>query len=129
MGFELLTAAEVAKLKKPGKYAVGDGAYLQIAKPKEDGAPGARSWLFRYERDGRGHWMGLGPCSLVTLAEARVKARQARIQLLNGSDPLAAKREQRARAQLESAKAVTFQHAAERMMASHEAAWRNPKHR
>jgi integrase len=30
---------------------------------------------------------------------------------------------------VDAAKAVTFQQAAERMMASHEAAWRNPKHR
>jgi len=118
-----LSAAEVARIKKPGKHSVGDGAYLQVA------AGGTRSWLFRYERDGKGHWMGLGPCALLTLAEARAKARDARRQLLDGADPLATKREKRARARLEAATAITFKQAAERMMASHEAAWKNPKHR
>ena len=29
-----LSAAAVAKLRKPGRYAVGDGAYLQISQQK-----------------------------------------------------------------------------------------------
>ncbi len=64
-----LTAVAVGKLKKPGRYAVGDGAYLQIA------TGGTKSWLFRYKRDGKARHMGLGPYSLLTLAEAREKAR------------------------------------------------------
>jgi integrase len=73
--------------------------------------------------------MGLGPASLITLAEARDKAREARRALLDGADPLTAKRERRAHARLQAATGVTFKQAAERMMASHGAAWKNPKHR
>src|SRR3954464_14372925 len=86
-----LSAVAVAKLIKPGRYAVGDGAYLQIA------AGGTNAWVFRYQRDGKARHMGLGPVSLVSLAEAREKARQARRALLDGDDPLELKRQKRAR--------------------------------
>jgi hypothetical protein len=76
-----LTAVAIANLKKPGRYAVGDGAYLQIS------ASGTKAWIFRYQRDGRAHHMGLGPVDLISLAEAREKARQARRALLDGADP------------------------------------------
>src|SRR5215207_5509617 len=118
-----LTAFEVAKLTKPGRYAVGDGAYLQIA------AGGTKAWVFRYQQGGRARHMGLGPCNLVSLSEAREKARQARRALLDGIDPLQARLEKRAYARLEAAKEITFRSCAERMIASHEAAWKNPKHR
>src|SRR5215204_5256920 len=118
-----LTAVAVAKLTKPGRYAVGDGAYLQIA------AGGTKSWIFRYKRDGAARHMGLGPAALLTLAEAREKARQARRALLEGVDPLEAKAARLARTRLEAAKGMSFRDCAERMIASHEAAWKNPKHR
>ena len=116
-----MTAVAVGKLKKPGRYAVGDGAYLQIA------TGGTKSWLFRYKRDGKARHMGLGPYSLLTLAEAREKARQARRALLEGIDPLEAKAARRARARLDAARGMTFRQCAERMIASHEAAWKNPE--
>jgi integrase len=118
-----ITALQVAKLNKSGRYAVGEGAYLQISQW------GTKAWIFRYQRDGRQRHMGLGPASLITLAEARDKAREARRALLDGADPLTAKRERRAQARLQAATGVTFKQAAERMMASHGAAWKNPKHR
>src|SRR5215207_9169368 len=118
-----LSAVAVARLSKPGRYAVGDGAYLQIA------AGGTKAWVFRYKRDGKAHHMGLGPVSLVTLAEAREKAREARRALLDGADPLTARRDRRAAASLQAARGMTFRACAERMIASHEAAWKNPKHR
>src|SRR5829696_2901220 len=96
-----LTAVAVSKLTKPGRYAVGDGAYLQIA------AGGTKAWVFRYQRDGKARHMGLGPVSLVTLAEAREKAREARRALLDGTDPLTARREKRAQTRLATAQGVT----------------------
>jgi Arm DNA-binding domain len=66
-----LTAVALAKLTKPGRYAVGGGAYLQIA------IGGTRAWVFRYQRHGKARHMGLGSFSLLTLAEAREKARAA----------------------------------------------------
>lgn len=123
MAKALLTAAEVKALAKPGKHNCGGGCYLQIAPS------GSRSWLVRYERDGRDRWLGLGSAGLVTLAEAREKARQIRRRLIEGGDPLAEKRAARARARLDAATAVTFRDAAERLMAAKDAGLRNARHR
>jgi Arm DNA-binding domain len=76
------SAKDLAKITKPGRYAVGHGAYLQIA------VGGTRSWLFRYRVDDKQHHMGLGSCDYVTLQEARDKAIDAQRQRLNGVDPL-----------------------------------------
>src|ERR671913_2061499 len=93
-----LSAVAVVKLTKPGRYAVGDGAYLQIA------AGGTKAWIFRYRLDGEARHMGLGPVSLISLAEAREKARNARRALLEDADPLTIKRERRAASRVQSAK-------------------------
>jgi hypothetical protein len=95
------------------------------------GSDGAvrRSWLFRYQRDGRRHEMGLGATHTVSLAEARLKARGLRQQLLDDIDPLTAKRQRRAEQRLEAAKAMSFGACVEAYLATHEVAWRNEKHR
>jgi Arm DNA-binding domain len=62
---------ELAKINKPGRYAVGHGCYLQISQW------GTRSWLLRYVRGGKSRNVGLGSCTYVTLAEARQKAFEA----------------------------------------------------
>ena len=43
----------------------GGGLYLYVSKS------GARSWIFRWKRDGRPRDMGLGALNTVSLAEAR----------------------------------------------------------
>ena len=111
------TVTAVNKLKKPGRYAVGDGVSLQISQWH------TRSWIFRYKRHGRVHYMGLGPCSLVTLAEARAKGRDFRRQLLDGVDPLANKRRRRADEMLALARNRSFADCAHEYIASHEAGW------
>ena len=73
--------------------------------------------------------MGLGPVSLVTLAEAREQARECRRQLLAGADPIDARQSARLAAQAVAAVQVTFRECAERYIAAHETGWRNPKHR
>jgi integrase len=111
------TVTAVNKLKKPGRYAVGDGVSLQISQWH------TRSWIFRYKRHGRVHYMGLGPCSLVTLAEARAKGREFRRQLLDGVDPLANKRRKQADEILALARTRTLEQCAHEYIASHEAGW------
>ena len=59
-----LTVKQVSKLSKPGRYGDGRGLYLQITPA------GVRSWLLRYERDGRERAMGLGPIHDFSLDEA-----------------------------------------------------------
>ena len=117
-----LTALRVRQLVTPGRYGDGGGLYLQV----RDAAH--RSWLFRYTRAGRAHEMGLGPLADVSLAEARDLAQQCRKLLRQGVDPLAERRERR-RAVAAAADAMTFSAVAARYIATHEAAWKNAKHR
>ena len=57
--------------------------------------------------------MGLGPTHTVSLSLAREKAKAARLQLLDGVNPLLARRTARAHEASLAAKAVTFQECAE----------------
>jgi integrase len=118
-----LSAKRVANLKKPGRYGDGHGLCLQITPG------GVKSWLLRYERNGRERWMGLGPLHTISLAEARERARKARGQLLDGVDPLEARRRDQSLRALDTAKAITFEQAAVAYFNAHERKWRNDKHR
>jgi integrase len=117
------TAATVTVLKKPGRYAVGDGAYFQISKWY------TRSWIFRYQRLGKSRNMGLGPYPLISLAEARAKARNAKRMLLDGIDPLHAKRKARTDELLQIARTKTFKECAEQYISTHDSDWSNAKSR
>jgi Arm DNA-binding domain len=118
-----LTALQVTKAVKPGRYGDGHGLYLQVS------SSGVKSWLLRYERRGRERWMGLGPLHTVGLKDARDRALNARRQLLDGIDPLDARRAERAALTLEAARSLTFEQAAQQYFDAHEKRWRNPKHR
>ena len=110
-----LSAVGVAKLKEPGRYAVGDGAYLQISRW------GTRAWVLRYVLNGKPHYMGLGPSSC---GRRSSKARHGRRFLLDGIDPLEARRSARRRNLLNSSKQRTFRECAKAYIAAHEASWR-----
>lgn len=118
-----LTTKRVAKLRRQGRYGDGHGLYLQITEA------GVKSWLFRYERGGRERWMGLGPLHTFSLVEARERARRARQQLIDGTDPLADRKAKKAATALAVAKTITFQEAAITYFDAHERKWRNAKHR
>ena len=75
----------------------GGGLWVQVGVGK-DGKP-TKSWIFRYatsvttiSRTGREYrrerQMGLGPLYTVGLAEAREMARQARLLVRQGKDPI-----------------------------------------
>jgi len=121
-----LTALAVSKIRKRGRYAVGNGVYLQIA------GNSGRSWIFRFERDyggkRRGRHIGLGPTALVSLAEAREKGLEYRKLLLNGIDPLDHRNALRQQALAATTKRVTFQECADRYLAAQEAGWSNVVH-
>jgi integrase len=117
-----LTVKQIASLTGRGAHRVSRNLYLQISPN------GARSWLFRYMRDGRAHGMGLGPVDLVPLAVARDKATTLRKQLYQGTDPLEARRQEQA-AERAARTAATFRDCAEAYLNAQEAGWRNAKHR
>jgi integrase len=118
-----LTQKRIEKLKTPGRYSDGHQLYLQVQSPTN------KSWLFRYTFDGRERFMGLGPLHTIGLEEARERARQARKTLLDGADPLAVRLAEAARRALEAARTITFEAAAKTYYESHEASWKNAKHR
>ena len=65
----------------------GDGLYFR--KQTRDGA----AWMFRYRFAGRERWMTLGNFPDMSLAAARIEAREKRLMLDKRRDPLFAKQE------------------------------------
>jgi integrase len=119
--FGRLTALQVQRLRKAGKHPDGGGLYFIIHKG------GSRSWAFRYGRQGA-IWIGLGPAHSVSLAEVRERAKALRLQLLDGVDPLAAKRGEKQAARVASARTMTFDQCLDSYHEAHKAGWRNPRH-
>ena len=118
-----LSAVKIARLKKPGRYSDGGGLYLRVSEWQ------TRSWVFRFERAGRERQMGLGSIHTVSLAEARERARQARLLVLDGRDPIDVRIAERAAWRLEAAKAMTFEQCGEAYIKAHSPSWKNDKHR
>jgi integrase len=120
-GIEKLTALEVQRLKAPGYHGDGGGLWLQVSPS------GTKSWVFRYTL-GKAREMGLGALHTVSLADARIKARACRQQLLEGVDPIEARNAGRLAERAAAAKAIVFQTAGEAYVEAHRAGWKNLKH-
>lgn len=117
-----LSVLAVRSYEKRGLYGDGGGLWLKIA------IGGSKSWVFRYDLAGQRHEMGLGPLKTVDLALARVKARECRLLLLDGIDPLAKRRREKVAHRLEQARSITFDQCAQAYIAAHRASWRSAKH-
>jgi integrase len=118
-----MTPLAVSRIKQHGRHRVSDNLYLQI------GEDGRRSWVFRYQIGGKARMMGLGAYDLRTLAEAREEAHKLRRQLhLDHADPLQRRRVERAQAELEAERSITFQECAAKFLKAHESNW-SIKHR
>jgi integrase len=72
--------------------------------------------------------MGLGGYPNVTLAGAREAARNARLLIKSGKDPIAEARAAASALRASLARDVTFEQAARSYIAAHETGWRNAKH-
>jgi integrase len=119
-----LTTRKVASLREVGRYHDGGGLYLEIRRQ------GNKSWAFRYMIDGKARYLGLGPLHSVSLAEARVRAREARQVVIDGRDPIDARNAARAAAKAEQLRTVTFSEAVEQFLATAKIeSFRNDKHR
>jgi len=118
-----LSAVQVEATRASGYYADGGGLYLRVAPG------GSRAWMFRFARAGKTRDGGLGSYPTVSLSKARAEAERCRQLLAVGEDPIEARRKQRAAAQAATAKVMTFGECGAAVIASHEASWRNPKHR
>jgi integrase len=123
MSYNRLSARAVDAKKRRGRYSDGDGLVLQISKW------GTKSWIFRYERNGRERHMGLGSLNTVPLATAREVARKYRQLLLDGNDPIELRNTELQQRRLEAARQISFKECAEAYIAAHQTGWRNEKHR
>lgn len=117
-----LNALAVSRAHAPGLYADGDGLYLQITQG------GVRSWILRYRHAGKRRDMGLGSLAVVSLADARRKAADARKMLDAGHDPIAARTASHVAQAVTAARAMTFEAAALACIEDRKAGWRNAKH-
>jgi len=106
-------SAAFVRSAPPGKHCDGNGLYLFV-KPN-----GARSWIQRLVIRGRRRDFGLGGVSLVSLAEAREKARANRKLAREGGDPLTERRR--------THNMPTFAEAAARVVQQKRSGWRNPR--
>ena len=127
-----LTELQVRRARGPAVLLDGGGLRLRVAAPREgrDGkeVPGAKTWIYRFQLDGRRRDAGLGPYPDVPLAEARQRATELRNHRRDGIDPIEARRAKRAQARLDAAKAITFRECAEAYVAAHSVGWKNRKH-
>lgn len=121
-----LNAKQIENLTEPGTYEDGDGLRLVVK------GTGRKSWVLRFQLNGKRREMGLGAFPEVSLKAARLEAGAKRAQLLAGIDPLAARDAERealrASQQTAATKAVTFKTVSADYIAAHRAGWKNAKH-
>jgi integrase len=116
----LLNARKVETLSKPGRHADGGNLYLSISEN------GGRRWVFLYRFKGSRKEMGLGSAAKghVSLAAARKAASEARNLILEGNDPLVAKKIRK-----QAARTIpSFGAFADEYLASHRSKFRNEQH-
>ena len=121
--WDRLSATFVRGLKKPGKYYDGGGLMLLAAPTRTKGVVN-KSWLFRFQIDHRERVMGLGSARVVSLAEARAKANEARKLLAAGIDPLAHRNAERMAARAAELHTATFRQCLDGFLTSHGDRWR-----
>ncbi len=117
-----LTAARVAAIKKPGRYADGGNLVLRVSPE------GHKTWGFRYAINKRSRTAGLGPLHRVTLAEARERGMAMGKLLAAGLDPIDERTKVRTAEQAASARLITFREATRQFIADRKASWRSPQH-
>lgn len=114
----LVTAKTVRTLPK-GRYSVGGGLCLLVSSET------SRTWIFRYQIDGKRRDMSLGSANSITLTAAKTLADRARTMVADGKDPI----EER-RAPKREASAHLFRDVASEAIELFQAVrkWRNAKH-
>ena len=128
-----LSALSVAKIKKTGRHTVGgvDGLCLNIEG-------NSRVWILRavvgkrLDKDGKlkphRRDIGIGPYPEISLAEARAKATELRLQIRSGIDPIAHKQEQLEKLYLQKLRDKTFVECAKVVIANKARELKNEKH-
>jgi len=117
---KVLNSLSIKSINSVGKHADGRGLYLQVSKW------GTKSWIFRYQLNGRRREMGLGSISDLSLSEARKEIEVHRQLLLKGEDPKI--RRDSDKNKLQKRQAWTFDDCANGYIEAHKHSWTNVKH-
>jgi integrase len=125
-GINRLSGVDLRR-NRAGLFGDGGGLWLQVT-PAKDGKGFSRSWIFRWARGAQTRSMGLGSLITVTLSEARERARQCRLMVLDGIDPIEARAAERAAKAAANAKSMTFEQCANAFLAAHRQEWRSEQH-
>ncbi|ASL27862.1 tyrosine-type recombinase/integrase [Azotobacter chroococcum] len=116
-----LNPKQVENLTEPGTYEDGDGLRLIVK------ATGSKSWVLRFQINGRRREMGLGSYPEVGLKDARLAAGDQRKLLAAGTDPMAARdaerERQREEQRVKEARKVTFDALATEYWQAHGSSW------
>jgi Arm DNA-binding domain len=114
---------------RPGKYRDGDGLYLVVASPT------SKNWSYRYWKDRKQRWLGLGSHKDVSLKDARLARDAARLRVKGdrstpGVDIVQEKRAARQEAKVTELKLnlPTFEECAEIYIRERRLTW-SKKHR
>lgn len=125
-----LSSIEVKRLAHSGSrgkeiHAVGgvSGLNMQIMPT------GAKSWVLRIRIGEKRREIGLGGYPSVTLAQARERARQMRLEVADGSDPVEGRKAARSALIASQRRNLTFSQAMERYFEAKLDAFKNEKHR
>jgi integrase len=94
----------------------GSGLYLQKAK-------GKGSWVLRYMLNGKQREMGLGPARVVSSTEARKRAIEAQLLVLDGIDPIDKRKAELDQLRAVKAKSYTFEEVFELYMKTRPDKW------
>jgi integrase len=121
--WDRLSATFVRGLKEPGKFYDGGGLMLKAAPTRTKGVV-SKAWLYRYQLDRRERFMGLGSARVVSLAEARAKANEARKLLAAGVDPISHRDAARMAARAAELHSATFKQVLDQLLDSHGDRWR-----
>ena len=122
-----LNAGIIRSLTKPGRYGDGEGLYLVVSRN------GTKSWVQRFQINGKRHDIGLGSCRVnseregigLGLREVRKLALENLTMIHEGRNPLAEKRQ--AADDARQFGPPTFEEAARQTLDSLRPLWRSPK--
>lgn len=124
-----LKPLDVERETRPGKYSDGDGLYLVVASAT------SKNWNYRYWKDGKQRWLGLGSLKDVPLKDARLARDAARLRVkgdrsIPGVDIVHEKRAARKEAKAVEIKVTLpiFEECAETYIREHWSNW-SKKHR
>jgi integrase len=118
----MLKQSEIYKLTI-GRHLIDRGLYLQVS------GPNARSWLFRYQFQGKPRWLGLGSAADVTLKQALAARDDAKATLRRLVDPVAERQNLKLQARTQARSSITFAVRAKEYLQAHEDNWKSDKHR